>query len=72
MRVYDEEEDLASTLDELILDVSDGALEIPSDAPGKYLLASLVLEEILKRGVLHGKDSPAPLDADPDEDKVFH
>lgn len=72
MRVYEEEEDLASTLEELISDVSDGALEIPSDAPGKYLLASIVLEEILKRGVLRGKDFSTPLDTDAHEDKIFH
>ncbi len=72
MRVYEEEEDLASTLEKLISDVSEGALEMPSDAPGKYLLASIFLEEIFKRGVLRGKDTPRALDLDQVEEKVFH
>jgi hypothetical protein len=53
--------------------LSDAALELYEDERGAYLLASLALEEILKRAPVRASEvAEAPVERLPGGDIVFH
>lgn len=56
MRDNHEAERVNTTLGDLVVAVSDAAFELYEDEKGSYLLASLALEEILKRAPLRTTD----------------
>ena len=72
MRVSHKEERIDTTLGDLVVAVSDAAFEVCDEKKGAYLLAGLVLEEILKKAPLRTSDIAGLSEEFYPEETVFH
>ena len=72
MRGNHEEERIQTTLGDLVVAVSDAAFELCEDKKGAYLLAGLVLEEILKKAPLRTSNITGLSEECYPEETVFH
>jgi hypothetical protein len=72
MRANHEPEKVNTTLGDLVAALSDAALEVSGDERGAYLLASLALEEILKKAPIRKTDEAEVLGDCFPEGTVFH